>query len=404
KTNLPKLIYPYGIKEVNTAEDIQLRIDEKLESIGTHYNNQDVNLAQYTLTYDYPSFNIEELKKDGEDPAEIKERYTQLPDDLPNRVSTLSEEITSPFETRYEQVSAIEKYFGQSGEYKYQIADVPVPEANQDYVDQFLFNSQVGYCDNYSTSMIVMLRTLDIPARWVKGFTSGEQVTTETAKNLIPEDSNVYEVTNTNAHSWVEVYFPDVGWVPFEPTQGFSNPTEFYTEVNSFEDDDTLEAEELEDSKDENEEESLEEDTEDPDSEADEDEEATEQEVGFTLKRWHLGVGAGVLALILVILFMKRYHIQAILLTKKLERERDVASFQTAYHFLLKLLEKKGSGKDPQQTLREYAKNIDSLYSSQSMRLLTKEYEQILYNNKQVTFKNNELPQLWKDLVEKVLS
>src|SRR5699024_9094769 len=158
---------------------------------------------------------------------------------------------------------------------------------------------------------------------------------------------------------WVEEFFPDVGWVPFEPTQGFSNPAGCYTEVNSFEDDDTLEEEEFEDSEDENEEESLEEDTEEQESEADDDEEAREQEVGFTLKRWHLGVGAGVLALILVILFMKRYHIQAILLTKKLERERDVASFQTAYHFLLKLLEKKGSGKDPQQTLREYAKNID---------------------------------------------
>src|SRR5699024_5649857 len=110
ETALTKLMYPYGVRNVDTMDGVQFGINEDLESVDTYYNDHDVSLEQYTMTYDYPSFNIEKLKKDGEDPAEIKERYTQLPDDLPNRVSTLAEEITSPFETRYEQVSAIEKY------------------------------------------------------------------------------------------------------------------------------------------------------------------------------------------------------------------------------------------------------------------------------------------------------
>src|SRR5690625_4460312 len=75
--------------------------------------------------------------------------------------------------------------------------------------------------------MVVMLRTLDMPARWVKGFSSGEKVDEVTIDGDI---ENVYEVTNANAHSWVEVYFPEYGWVPFEPTKGFSNPTQFYTD------------------------------------------------------------------------------------------------------------------------------------------------------------------------------
>src|SRR5690625_5109283 len=72
--------------------------------------------------------------------------------------------------------------------------------------------------------MVVMLRTLDIPARWVKGFTGGEKI----ANKLEEEELfDIYEVTNANAHSWVEVYFPEIGWVPFEPTHGFSNLAQF---------------------------------------------------------------------------------------------------------------------------------------------------------------------------------
>ena len=86
---------------------------------------------------------------------------------------------------------------------------------DQDYVDQFLFETLTGYCDNFSTSMVTMLRAVDIPARWVKGYTAGNYVGT------VGSDGAIYEVTNNNAHSWVEVFFPSQGWVPFEPTKGF---------------------------------------------------------------------------------------------------------------------------------------------------------------------------------------
>src|SRR5699024_6506512 len=112
---------------------------------------------------------------------------------------------------------AIESYFASNG-FVYETENVAVPSEQEDYVDQFLFDTRAGYCDNYSSSMVVLLRTLDIPARWVKGFTSGEQISSS-----LDDTEEVYEVTNANAHSWVEVYFSDVGWVPFEPTKGFSN-------------------------------------------------------------------------------------------------------------------------------------------------------------------------------------
>src|SRR5699024_777733 len=109
-------------------------------------------------------------------PDASAERYTQLPAQLPERVAELAEDIVASYDNRYDQTKAIEKYFRSDDHgFVYQLNDVPVPQSGEDYVDQFLFDTKAGYCDNFSTSMVVMLRTLDIPARWVKGFTSGEK-------------------------------------------------------------------------------------------------------------------------------------------------------------------------------------------------------------------------------------
>ncbi|MBC8931800.1 transglutaminase domain-containing protein, partial [Escherichia coli] len=61
-----------------------------------------------------------------------------------------------------------------SGTFTYSTDDAKETPRGADYVDQFLFETQIGYCDNFSTSMVVMLRTLGIPARWAKGYTPGE--------------------------------------------------------------------------------------------------------------------------------------------------------------------------------------------------------------------------------------
>ena len=105
----------------------------------------------------------------------------------------------------------------------YETTNVSFPAQNQDYVDQFLFDTKSGYCNNFSTSMIVLLCSAGIPARWVKGYTEG------TLDNTLvgAEGEDVYKIANDNAHSWVEVYFPGYGWIPFEPTKGFTNPYNF---------------------------------------------------------------------------------------------------------------------------------------------------------------------------------
>jgi transglutaminase-like putative cysteine protease len=75
----------------------------------------------------------------------------------------------------------------------------------------FLTTTRVGYCVQYAYAMTVLTRLLDIPARLVVGYTAGAPV---------KHGSSTYEVKNTDAHAWTEVYFPTFGWIRFEPTPG----------------------------------------------------------------------------------------------------------------------------------------------------------------------------------------
>ena len=85
---------------------------------------------------------------------------------------------------------------------------MPTPPADRDWVDYTLFDVQTGYADSLSTSMVVMLRTLGVPARVVTGFAPGQ----------FDENEAAYIVFESEAHAWVEVFFPRLGWINFEPS------------------------------------------------------------------------------------------------------------------------------------------------------------------------------------------
>lgn len=142
--------------------------------------------------------------------------YTQVPEELPQRVINLAHSITNGLNTQYEKVMAIENYLKSEGGFQYSVSQTPFVPVDRDYVDFFLFDSKIGYCDNFSTAMVVLCRSVGIPTRWAKGFNSGEEVRNG--------EETYYEITNANAHSWPEVYFGEAGWIPFEPTPPFSQP------------------------------------------------------------------------------------------------------------------------------------------------------------------------------------
>ncbi|MCR8845855.1 transglutaminase domain-containing protein [Paenibacillus sp. SC116] len=155
--------------------------------------------------------------------------YLQLPDTLPARVKNLAYDLTRDVDNDYERAVLIEKYLRE--EFYYTTKPDLSKKISEDFVDSFLFEMREGYCDYYSSSMAVMLRSLGVPTRWVKGYAPGtntymmdggrpDQMNSPT-NDL---DSATYRVTNADAHSWVEVWLDEYGWVAFEPTPGFNLP------------------------------------------------------------------------------------------------------------------------------------------------------------------------------------
>lgn len=136
--------------------------------------------------------------------------YLQKPPDLTPNVEKTLISWTSGATTTYDALKSIESHFTNTGEFKYSIDNKAIP-ANTNIVD-WLLKTHVGYCTYYASAMAVMGRLLQIPTRLVTGFSSGQY------------DANrkVWSVQGSDAHSWVQAYFPGHGWIDFDPTPGFS--------------------------------------------------------------------------------------------------------------------------------------------------------------------------------------
>ncbi len=135
----------------------------------------------------------------------VKDHYLQLPPTVPQRVRDLAERVTSGLDNPLDKAVAIRDYLrGPTFTYSQSI-DPPPPET--DGVDWFLFESRTGYSDYYGSAMAVMLRAVGVPARMAAGYAPGEA--TEHGYRVIRD---------WDSHGWVQAYFPNYGWIDFEPT------------------------------------------------------------------------------------------------------------------------------------------------------------------------------------------
>jgi transglutaminase-like putative cysteine protease len=136
--------------------------------------------------------------------AADRPRYLALPPDLPERIRSLAKQWTPMAVTPLEKARAIEGHL--RSKYRY---DLNSPSGrNRQPLDDFLFESKRGHCEFYSTAMAVMLRALDVPTRNVTGFIGG----------TFNRFGRFYAVRQGDAHSWVEAYIDDQGWLTFDPT------------------------------------------------------------------------------------------------------------------------------------------------------------------------------------------
>jgi len=149
----------------------------------------------------------DELRGAGQSyPEWIRERYMSLPGTVPESVLALAVDLTATKATPYDRALAIEQYLRAI---PYSL-DVSTGPAGADIVEYFLFRLQRGYCDYYASAMVVLARAAGIPARYVVGYIGETYDPAEEA----------YIITADQAHAWAEIYFPDYGWIPFEPTGG----------------------------------------------------------------------------------------------------------------------------------------------------------------------------------------
>jgi transglutaminase-like putative cysteine protease len=120
-------------------------------------------------------------------------------------VRSLTNQLTAGANSKYDSALDIQRYL-TSNRFRYTVTP-PTPPGNVDPLAYFLLQSRAGFCQQYATAMAVMARLVGIPSRVAVGFTAGTR-----------NPDGTWVVTTHDAHAWPELFFPDYGWLPFEPT------------------------------------------------------------------------------------------------------------------------------------------------------------------------------------------
>ena len=164
----------------------------------------------YQVVSNHSTVTVRELREAGivDYPAQNLDRYLRLPVSFSSRVAELADQIMADEPTTYDKVKTLERFL-RAFDYD---EGIIAPPADEDPLEYFLFDIQRGYCDYYASAMAAMLRSHGIPARAASGYAEG----------TYDPETGYYLITERDAHTWVEVYFPQYGWIEFEPTAGES--------------------------------------------------------------------------------------------------------------------------------------------------------------------------------------
>ena len=192
---------PSAVKVVATSSLVQ-RADGTLGTSDIPFGAG----ATYQVTSRRPVLTEARLRAvdGGATPSEVAIRYASPPVTT-DRVTAAALKATAGAGTTYDKILALENWMGQRTEYS---LDAPLSPKGVDVVDNFLFDTRLGWCEQVASSLVVLARANGIPARLATGFVPDER----------DPVTGRYVVRARDAHAWTEVWFPELGWVPFDPT------------------------------------------------------------------------------------------------------------------------------------------------------------------------------------------
>ncbi|MEY2403381.1 MAG: hypothetical protein QOD38_932, partial [Acidimicrobiaceae bacterium] len=213
---LPAAYEPRSLDKAST----EVRYEPETATLIVGTNVPDSNNAAYTVQSAIPIFDPQQLAQaPNEAPKSIADKDLQLPPDFSPRVVDEAQRAVSGAATTYDKALALQNYFRDNFEY-----DLSVPPGHStSAIEEFLFDTRRGYCEQFAGTYAAMARALCMPARVAVGFTPGDDD---------PVTPGLYHVRGLHAHAWPEVYIAGQGWVLFEPTPGRGAPNaEQYTHV-----------------------------------------------------------------------------------------------------------------------------------------------------------------------------
>ncbi len=166
----------------------------------------------YTVEASLAQPTAEDLRAETSSAPLENGRYLALPD-YPEEIREIALRWTAEADSAFDKAFAIQEHFQDPSEFRYTM-DTQLRWGTRSILE-FLTESRAGFCQQFASSMAVMLRSIGIQSRVVVGFATGNLTRT----------TGQYSVLTDRAHAWVEVYFPGWGWMPFEPTPRRVNPT-----------------------------------------------------------------------------------------------------------------------------------------------------------------------------------
>lgn len=200
----------YSTKSVS-SEDIDF-----LES-GVLYSN-DSKLKNYSISALAPpkDLNTVQIEASSEEAPSNVDVSTLLPTDFDKEIIKLSQSVVSNKSSIHEQVIALRDFF-LDGSFVY---DLKVDYSSSTNAMQEFIKTRRGFCEQFATTYAAMARSVGIPARVVVGFSPGT-----------PDANGRFTVTNKEAHSWVEVYLSNFGWLTIDPTPSGPLPGQTPTNI-----------------------------------------------------------------------------------------------------------------------------------------------------------------------------